>query len=564
MAATTEQEQQKAVRTRNAIRQACRTDLYALCALLGYLDVTEDVHGPIIDRLQKFMGGSDVERPDGTFEYIPACPVYQLQGARREIFLDPRGHLKTTVITIAHSIQWVLNYPDIRILISTAVTEQANAILKEIKEHFQFNEHFRTVFPEFCPPDTRAADWGTQDRFTVPCRRKHRKEPTCWTTSVGKVIAGWHPDVIKCSDMVDKENVKTPGGIAEVISHFGHLNPLLERYDARDGFPASTGWITVEGTRYDFGDLYGHLMKSDSWKANALVRGAIKPDGTSLWPSRFPLVELEKIRTDPSVGDWIFSAQYLNKCLPPEGGLCDPKGLPFVPAHVISGLMPQLRVHCTIDLAGMEPSTRGDWTVLTVAGFDRDGRMYVIECLCDHFSPDDVIEQVFLLHARYPQMIDFRVEKEAHARVLLPFLRREMGKRQRFPSIWPIKRDNRTSKQQRILGLRPWLKQGLIRFSDAIPFAIRQEILDEVAQFPSQSSGVHDDILDTLADMLQSRDGGVTDDVVPDGPDMKLAMFGRERPRDRFLGFGANGAPEWLLSGPDWHAHEHSPTGVIQ
>lgn len=536
------------------LRQKARTDLLYLCnSVLGYRDVSRDIHGPIIDRLQKFQGGIDKEQGDGRYFYIPAVVMPALKGSRRNLFLDPRGHLKTTLITIAHTVQWIINYPDVRILISTATGEQAINIMRAIKSHFQFNDAFRALFPEFCPPAARAADFGSQDQFIIPCRRlKWLKEPTVWTCSVGKVIAGVHPDVIKNSDLVDKENVKTPGAINAVISHFKFLNPLIERYNATEDYEASTGWNDVEGTRYDYGDLYGTLIKANQeavaakrdpiWQVH--LRGAFIDTACKqpLWPARFSVDELEKSRIE--MGDWDFSAQFMNKCIPATDGLCDPKEVQFMPFEVIAAIMPRLRLHCTIDLAGMENTRSGDWTVLTVGGFDRDGRLYVVEIRCGHYSPEEVIAHIFDLHRRYPALIDFKIEKEAHARVLLPFLKREMSKRNRYPAIYEIKRDTHTAKQHRIRGLRPWFKNGSIRFSDGIPLHVKQELMDEITQFPSQSYGVHDDILDTLADLMQDQEGGVTADVIAD---MEGPRIGDPKYPDRFLGFDDSGKAMWLF-----------------
>ena len=529
------------------LRQKCRVDLMYLCHVLGYHDVSLEIHGPVMDKLQKFQGGEDREvgrAGDGQWFYVPFVPMPALKGSRRNLFLDARGHLKTTLITIAHTVQWIINYPDVRVLISTATGDQAEGIMRAIKSHFQFNDAFRTLFPEFCPPPSRAADFGSRDQFIIPCRRlKHLKEPTVWSCSVGKVIAGVHPDVVKNSDLVDKENVKTPGAIREVISHFKFINPLIERYNATEQYPATTGWNDVEGTRYDYGDLYSTLLASPDWVHH--VRGAYKDEACTkpLWPSRFPVDELEKARRE--LGDWEFSSQYLNKCIPASDGLCDPqKDVAFIPKEVLDGILPRLRLHCTIDLAGMENTRSGDLTVFTVGGFDRDGRLYIIEIRCGHYSPEEVIGHIFNLHSMYPQMVDFKIEKEAHSRVLLPFLKREMAKRGRYPMIYPIKRDTHTSKQHRIRGLRPWFKTGIIRFSDAIPLNTKQELLDEIAQFPSQSYGVHDDILDTLADLMQDQEGGVTADVVADPVGQK---FGEAKYPDRFLGFGEDGVATWLF-----------------
>lgn len=548
---------------RNATRQKCRTDLLKLCVVLGYKDVNQEVHGPLIDSLQKFPGGKETEVRAHVWKYEPFIPHWQLTGSRRNLFLYPRSHLKTSVITIAHSIQWIINYPNIRILISTATGDQAELVLGSILTQFRYNPDFRALFPEFCPRAEKAADFGSKDAFTVANRSDLTlKEPTVRSCTVGKVIAGSRADVIKNSDLVDEQNVKTPGGIKEVISHFGHMEPLMEGYSATPEFPASRGWNDVEGTRYDFGDLYAGLIKSPDW--HQVIRSAISDDGKALWPARFPLEALEMIRRQPHVGDWIFSAQYLNKCVPQGDGLCDPKDVAFVPGEVIRGLLPQLRVHCTVDLAGMEPTNKGDYTAVTVGGFDRDGRLYIIEMHCGRPSPEEVIGLIFSIYARYPNIVDFKVEKDAHARVLLPFLQREMSKRQRFPVLYPIKRDTHTSKQHRIRGLRPWFKTGIIRFNADIPLQTKQELLEEVAQFPSESSGVHDDVLDTLADLMQNRDGdGVTDDVIADSPDQKFSQFGVQRGRDRFLGFREDGVADWLFGPDSQPTTQRFPTGIM-
>ena len=536
-------------------RNMARWNLRFLCReILGYEDVDKEVHGDLFTNLQHFPKNNceDVVDKFGRCTVAPKLDCWHLEGPRNTLLLYPRGHLKTTIITIAHTIQWILNYPNVRILISTATGDQCTKMLREIKSHFQFNKKFRYYFPDYCPPAKKAADFGSMEEFTVPNRTIHRKEPTVSTCSVGKVIAGAHYEVIKNSDLVDKENVKTPGQIADVIAHFGYLNPLLERADVSPYH----GWTDVEGTRYDFGDLYGRLLQSGTWRT--LVRPR---DGEeTVWPARFPVSELKRIEKE--VGPQIFSAQYRNRPVPPEGGLCDPKDIVFVPRAAIANILPVLRLHGTIDLHGLEPAKNdNDATALTVHGFDRDGRMYVIDIRHGRFTPDQVIWHVFNIHQRYPSLIDFKIEKDAHARVLLPFLQREMTKRGRFPVVVPIKRDTHVSKQQRIRGLQPWFKSGIIRFADDL--GPKTELILEIMQFPSQSSGVHDDILDTLADAMQNSegDGGVNVDVCADPYFDPKQMFGMEKPRDRFLGFGPGGEEQWLYGNE--HKIVDSPLGVL-
>jgi predicted phage terminase large subunit-like protein len=560
----TRKAERDAIKIKNGLRQIFRTDLLKLCQLLGYNDVTEKVHGPILKVLQKFPGGFDKEVAAGKWEYKPAAELWQLTGKRQTLILYPRGHLKTTLISQAHLIQWIINYPNIRILLSCYTGDQVENVIRKVKGIFQYNEYFRMLFPEFCPPAMKASDWGTKDQFLTPARTMVRGEPTVFSVTVGKTIAGYHPDVIFHSDLVDKENVKTPGGIKDVISHFHYMNPLLERYNAQEGYAATRGWVYVEGTPYDFGDLHTELYEnSNGWEK--VVESADpqdRADDKPLWPERFPVEELKNIEKE--IGAWMYSAQYRMKCIPPTDGLCDPRDVVFVPRDVIGSLLPRLRLHVTIDLHGMEQSKSSDFTVLTLGGFDRDGRLYIVDIKQGRYTPEEVINMIFDLHKGYPQIIDFKIEKDAHARVLLPFLQREMSKRQKFPTIWPIKRDTQTSKKHRIRGLRPWFKSKIIVFSEGIPTSVQTELLHEVARFPSEAPGVHDDILDTLADQMQNQEGGLNVDVIADPPDMKFSAFGVQRPRDKFLGFGENGVSQWLYGNDERVSEQREAmTGVL-
>jgi predicted phage terminase large subunit-like protein len=177
----------------------------------------------------------------------------------------------------------------------------------------------------------------------------------------------------------------------------------------------------------------------------------------------------------------------------------------------IRNIRSTLRIHTTVDVAGMESYSRGDYTVLTTAGFDQDGRVYILEIRRGHFSPTEVINHIFDIWLSH-KPLDIKIEKEAHSRVLVSFLRREMSKRQIFPNIMELKRDTRTSKIQRIKGLEPWFSSGVIRFHKDIAF--KTDLVREIVEFPASK---HDDILDTIADQMQNRDGGVNIDVIADG-----------------------------------------------
>lgn len=536
-----------------ADRERGRTDLLWLCQnVLGYRDIrgadpecadpqnieAGENHQPLIDGLHKFAGR--IEIADAvTMKVVSSKPRVEIwaqtepDGNRNFLALYPRDHLKTSIITIAHSIQWILNYEDVRILLSFSNGDFGDKIMTALMGHFRYNATFRFLYPEFCPPAASAKDFGSLDSFTVPNRTRQITEPTVMAVSVGKMIAGTHQDVHKHCDLVDKENIKTVGAIRAVNDHFGYTNPLLARVNGKQG------WRDVEGTRYDFSDLYGTLLDAEAEKLPAartwrvVERSAeVNPITRKvLWPHRYTWEALQEIRNDPTVGLYIYEAQYNQRCIPPSGGLATKDQIKFVPRSRIRELMPQYRVHTTVDLASLDDKATGDYCVMTTAGMLPSGFIHILDIRHGHFSPFKMIEHFFDVHRMYKPR-DFKMEKNHHAQVLEPFLRQEMARRNLYLNVLNIPRDNTASKKSRISGLQSWFAAGRIRFADDI--ACMGHLLMEITRFPKFR---YDDILDTIADQLQHADGkGIESDLYPvkaEEEQSPQAMLGKAA----FLGF---------------------------
>lgn len=561
-------------------RQRGRTDIIWFCNnVLQYKDVEPEMHGPVANHVQHFNGREEYMDPDTfTIDYsephcsihngesLPgieaiaadSCPadcigrsIWYLDGPHFRMLLDPRGTLKTTVNTIAHSIQWIINFEDIRIALSTATSPQGADIITEVENHFRYNDKFRFLYPEFCPGD-KAGDWGSKEQFVVPNRRrKWLKEPTMRIVSIGKVVAGPHYDVIKHSDLVDKENVKTPGGLKDTKDHFKYTMPLLERGPVIPGRDRTVGWVDLEGTIYDHSDLYCEELDKDDERAKrgqpcrwAVHRrdsvAEVVDDQTMwskpfkvLWPKRFPWSELKAIFED--IGEYMFNCQY--RLFPSARGigLARASEIAYFPARFKKTLVPHLYVKTTVDLAGMEEDTEGCNIAIVTVGHAGDGRKMVLEAMVGRPTPFDIINYFFELDARYStrlsQKLVIQIELAHHAQALIPFINREMEIRQRFLNLVAIPRDTSVAKDNRIFyGLQPWFKRRLIWFSDDIP--VMPHIIKEITKFPKFK---FKDFLDALADQGQTVDGKVDNQTsipVPKDPtDDPLKVQGR------FLGF---------------------------
>lgn len=518
-------------RLKNA-RWKARTDLGWLCRnVLGYPDVSDEIHGPIIKLLQRFplpprhiRETIDELSSAGNWIYKPYIPMYELENlGRRRLILDPRSWLKTTVNAQAHTVQWIINYPDVTTQIIQSNTEKAELILGEVKSHFQKNPVFRELFPEHCPK-RRVDDWGTKGQFTTEARKQQRRESTVMTGAIDKGSAGLHFDVMKFSDIVEPSNVKTDEQILSVKKTYYMMENLLVRPDS---------WIDVEGTRYSFQDLYADLLEKSRWLIHVrscyrridpttkktqdkFIPEALKwpfevdEQGryVSWWPERFSYEMLEEKRADDS---YIFSTQQLNDPTGDEKEQAFPVNDSYPKKITRENFNQNVRVayrEIIIDTAETI-SVRANFTVLTVIAVDSSGRTYVEDIRRGKFMPDQWIKILLEMLKKY-NPIRVKIEETSYVRGLRPYLERIQSLEGIYIPFEFVPTDNQRSKPDKIRDtIQPYYKTGDLRFLEDL--TEWPALTKELQQFPL---GITDDIIDTIADHFRTRE-----------------WFGRERAR---------------------------------
>lgn len=449
----------------------------------------EHLHKPICDGF--FIKKSPTERP-------------QLWSSiKKRLWLDPRNTHKTT-IGIADMVQWILAYPDVRILIGSGTRDNAIAIACAVKSHFQYNPIIRRDFPELCPPDKKAADFGSRDEFTVPGRiDKTIKEPTVSVCSPDSTVASRHFELCHFDDLVNETNSRTKEGISQVNNWFQLTNPLIEVDCYR----------TVTGTRYDYSDLAGKILGDDYASEQMLnemrhgylvtVRGAYKPDGSSLFPERFTKEFLDAELRE--MGSFNFSAQYLNNPVP--------DGTSYFPRDVVERSLIKKRdlpmqrwFFQTLDLAASQSDDADNNALVTCSvGFlpgSRDPTLFVEDVYAGHIKPEDLVNYIYAQHELFRKkgitINQIRTEKVAFT-VLMETICRLMGSQRGYhlPMVF-IPRDSKESKESRIAAMQPFFERGQIRIVDDCPFRVNLE--NELIRFPKFKRR---DIVDALADHIE-------------------------------------------------------------
>jgi hypothetical protein len=188
--------------------------------VLGYVDIVEGVHGPIVKLLTD-------------------------RSSRYKMFLLPRGSFKTSIVSIGYPL-WRLAYePDLRILLDSKTLDRAKMILSEIKWHIEYNDRFKEIYGEW----KNIPGWQ-EDAVTIPQRTRPLKEPSIATGGVDSPRTGGHYDIIIADDLHDEKNITTDLMRQRVILHYKTLHPILE----------PDGELIIVGTRWHTEDVYKYIM----------------------------------------------------------------------------------------------------------------------------------------------------------------------------------------------------------------------------------------------------------------------------------------------------------------
>ncbi len=541
------------------LRWRARSDLFWLCSnILEYKLLNPRVHGPMIEHLQQFPVPQDWKDrdkilPNGKFEYTPHDPYTYLRDPRRRVLLFSRGYFKTSVNTIAHTIQWLLNFPQIAIADLFSVDGKAQDILSNsIKHHFQFNQQLRELFPEYCP-QRRVGDWGNSEAFTLENRDDvlrrlelpPRVEPSVMAQSLDKGQAGYHFDIIKCSDIVEENNVSTPAQMERVKKRFGLLPKMLvKRPDGEDG------WLDLEGTFYHPADLHADMIKQ--WLAEGtepdthhtwsiFINGCFEREtgGTPrtydpselllpfkvdlegkrvpTWSEADPIGKLEREEVDPREGGYVFATQRVLDFKADKSG-----GRPFEgPVTWIKRQdfqsVPIVYRMTTVDLADTDGPKSNHSVILTCA-YDRMGRCYVEDIQRGKWGPDEVVTRLFTTYEKFkPSKVV--VEDYAYVHGLKPTIERKSIVSKVYPPFEYIPADRTTTKHKRIiLALQTPFKSGLngqpdLRFVDPLDpespersREVKTALETEFQEATVFAMGTSDDILDALANQFLSRE----------------------------------------------------------
>lgn len=410
-----------------------------------------------------------------------------------------RDHLKTTIISVGRQCQKILNNPERRILICSAVRPLAVKIQNMIKSVFE-SDILKRCFPDilYADPYREAPKWTESPEGGLIVKRIGiYKEPTINSCGlVEGMPTGDHYTDIVCDDIVTPDQ-QSPEIMQKVTDNFD----MAENIGTRDR------QITVVGTFYRHDDpLVGIMNKTDpetGLKMFKMRRKTATVDGTYKGKSAFlPEASLAKKRAG---NQYFFYCQQLLDPTPRGHEKLNKDDLRIV----TKGELPvNLYRFMMIDGAG-DSGTRVDraadaWAMAVIgveplADESGTSRIYILDLLIKPMTLVDAQKAAVDMYCRNGRILKLGIEKvgmsttEIHICAALraknKFLSVDRGNLQ-------ILKPGGRSKQFRIESALSWpLSNGKVHILNSIPLEYRTRLMSEMEKFPAW----HEDGLDAVS-----------------------------------------------------------------
>lgn len=441
------------------VKEACKTSLHFLCTkILKYQD-WDTVH----DDTEKFL----------------------IRPSMKKALLLPRDHLKTSMVTIGKSIQFILQDPNVRILIANQIWDFARKILSEIKGHFEGMSQLPELFGPFI-----SHSW-TADSIIVKQRTKSLKEPTIMTTGIEAENTGGHYNKIFLDDLMGHQNCQTPEQREKAKRFRRSMIALLE----------PGGEIIDIGTRWHNDDTFSEIIEKEMDYYDMMVRQIVE-DGKLIFPKKFSKkfdpIKKNWVHVDYNCLDYVthlkksmtsaeFSAQYMNKPLDEENQVFKQNYFKYYDRRP-----DRLFVSMTIDPAISEKQS-ADYFAINVSGMDENYKIYVLDTVKGHWKVAESIDNIFTTFLKWrPSVVG--LETIAYQKALKSWLEEKQRERGVYFPITELKRNTNESKEFRIKALEPFYRDGLVYHAPWM-----KGLEEELLQFPK---GKHDDEIDALASQL--------------------------------------------------------------
>lgn len=426
----------------------------------------------------------------------------------------PRGHAKSTCITVIDTCWHLLRHPESRNLLASATLDLAKKLVGEVRDRLNGDIELapgvflpvREVFPWIAPTGDRRKS-GPTDKLNISGRAGTGREPSVFAASVESNLAGNHPTRAVIDDPANEQNSRTHSRRTKVIEFIETLEPLMYAPDSP---------IRHIGTPWAFSDVTNYLAERPDWSQfRYSVWDGVNPEtgekdgrgpgpegGWSLCPSF--LTGDEIIQKAEALSKQFFAAQYLCHPVPAEEAIFEPALIAAAthtydtPADLPDG--PEILLY---DPVARISGVNGDLNAIIIfktltaralglKGFPDDRNIFIPVYAHEIAGGADLAAQhIEELAAERPALKSIWIEQVASQSLFGPWLE-ERGKikaaRIRGQKI------GTSSLAYRLMGLQTGMRKGYILFPKKFPGSelLRRRLIE----FPKSES---DDLVSAFA-----------------------------------------------------------------
>lgn len=436
----------------------------------------------------------------------------------------PRGHAKSTIITIVYTLAAILFRQRKYIVIVADTESQAALFVGQIKqiiyESKQIQDLFGlkvdqvkggTVFEKDTATDI-IVQFQDMTRFRIVAKGAEQRLR-------GMLWDGQRPDLIVIDDLLNEELVASKDRRDKLRRWlYGSLIPCR----------SERGIIRFVGTPMNLDDPLESLMpkenskftivdelKTWSKKRYGMWRSvkyrAHNQDLTNfLWPERKSREYFLELRTDfleqgiPEV----YACEYL--CNPIDDSIRYFRKNDFLPM-MEEDRKKNKTFYITADLA-ISQKERADFTAIVVGGMDSNGQLHIVQCIRERLPGDEIVATLLAMQKVY-QPLAVGIEDTQISKAIGPYLNRAMAESGIYMNILMLK-PHRQDKMQRARSIQARMRAGQVKFDKHAEWWPSFE--DECMSFPRAR---HDDVVDALSYqgiLIDLMSEGLTKDEIKD------------------------------------------------
>jgi hypothetical protein len=512
-------------------RLICKTNLLALCWVLGYTKIDPEIHDEVLGFFLPRNLTKSVEEQG--FGQLP-----------KGTCLYPRGTFKTT-IDEADSVQEIICFPlTATIFFLCANSKLADALVNNVALHFWKPKDasptlFQALFPELCVG-------GQKDKlikengFTVGLRQQNPpiKEGHVMGFSNEAGNSGWHCWRLKCDDLANNRNMKTETSQREAYRNYTINRKMLMPGGIEDRL----------GTRYSPFDPYGmELANSRPGTYRYVCKPVLRlKDGGRLEPNGFPDREeidllfeglgltYDYLRDEYEADYASFMTQLMN-----DAAGANEVVFPVEQMNRMTRDGEDMPLDGDVSIAWRMPSKgHGFHSAAAAAGVMENGRMFIIDALHGVFRPSKLAMKVVQLAKKHgATRID--IEDTPGARHLEPAIQNYA-----LTLGWPLHInwtpfEEAGIRDQRIKALEPKLAASRVIFSKEL--AIAKKLNEQFTTYGMVDDNSLPDVVSRICSKLPDSIALQSEEA---DDDLAWEMMKQHDIYNRLHGAGPYAAPE--------------------